>query len=796
MNRITSLVSSLLLLLILAPLYGESHARILLLNSYHKGYLWSDEITRGIEETFAGYSGNVDLYVEYLDTKRFSSDEYFSQLFTLINYKHKSVQYDLVIASDNNAFTFYRDKGKDIFGEIPFLFCGYNYLESDDLKGLEKTTGVNERADIKKNLRLIESIHKNAETILIITDSSPTGLRIVGEVEKIASDRSDKLPRIQLVYDISMENLTEKLRNLDQNVIVLLTFFFRDNEGQFFEYDQSTKLITDASAVPVYGAWGFEMGHGIVGGYLVDGFDQGVEVAGKAIQVLEGKDPRSIPVTYNTPLALRFDYKVMKKWGISSMTLPDQAEISYQADSFYGRYKKIIVFVLGGFLLFLLAFFAVLYGYLLSRKSGREVIEERNYVRRIINNSPSLICGLDPDGVVIFVNPVIETITGYGKDEIIGRNFWKLFYPGDEFNQVKKLFRDAVEGVVVDYEMTLVCKDRKKKNIVWNSLSRKDSSGKIIGYLGFGYDITRLKTVEENLNGANRELTAHRDHLEDLVANRTMELQISLDHLKRTQKKLVEAEKMAALGELVAGVAHEINTPVGIGVTAASHLEESVNDFEKSFKEGTASRQGVERFLNISRQSSQMILANMKRASSLIQSFKQVAVDQSSQEIRTFAIGSYIEEVLNSLQAQFRRTAYTVEILCPDNFQITSNAGAIAQILTNLIINSLTHGFEGMDEGSIKIAVEKNDKTVLIIYSDTGKGISKEHLEKIFDPFFTTKRGSGGSGLGMNIVYNLVTQSLNGQISCTSTVGEGTLFKIEFPVEIEKKERGPKSPSF
>lgn len=894
---------------------GET-ANVLLLNSYHKGYLWTDEITRGIEETLLG--NGVDLHVEYLDTKRFFSPEYFDQLSGLLTFKHKSFQYDLILLSDNNAFDFYKQRGSEIFGDVPVVFSGYNYLEEDALEGMDNITGVNERADLEINLDLIERIHPDISRIIVISDNTVTGSQINDELRKIKSTRSADKPELTLIDNVSMEELIFLLGSLGDDTIVYLTVFFRDKEGVFFEYDTASEMISRASSVPVYGTWSFHLGHGIIGGYLVDGFHQGRSAAQMALSILEGTDPRDIPPLMDTPVELSFDYEQLIRFEINMFRLPEQRIIVNWPESFLIKYRIQISVVLALIVLLVFAFLAVLYGFILSRRAEKEVrnheedlrttlysigdavistdlnqrvvrmnpvaeiltgwlngeamgkpideifkiynaltgeevenpvanvlrdgdisgiprhttlvardgreykisdsaapihdddgtvtgvvlvfrniseeyriqeelLKERNYVRRIINNAPSLICGLDTHGITVFINPVIEKITGYSEEEIIGKNFWKLFYPGEEFLQVKKLLKDSLDGVVVDYEMTLTCRNGDRKTIVWNSFSRKDGDGNISGYLGFGYDITNLKMAEKKLYETNLELVNHKNNLEEIVADRTLELQLSLEHLQHTQEKLVESEKMAALGGLVAGVAHEINTPVGIGVTAASHLEEVIDDFRQLYDAGKVTKKDFENFLSLCSDSSSMILANMKRAADLIHSFKQVAVDQSSQGIRSFQIKMYMEEILMSLHAQLRRTSFEVLFNCPEEFLVNSNPGALSQIITNLVMNSLTHGFEGMDEGSITIDVRKSDDQALIIYGDTGRGIPENNLRKIFEPFFTTKRGEGGSGLGMNIVYNLVTQSLGGHINCTSEEGKGTWFEIEFPLKIQKE---------
>ena len=292
--------------------------------------------------------------------------------------------------------------------------------------------------------------------------------------------------------------------------------------------------------------------------------------------------------------------------------------------------------------------------------------------------------------------------------------------------------------------------------------------------------------LEDEVLARTQELRDLNDSLENKVKARTSELQESLDRLRQTQDQLVESEKMAALGGLVAGVAHEINTPVGIGVTAASHLEDKTKKFAAIYESGKLSRSDFENYIKVAIETSKMILSNMNRAASLIQSFKQVAVDQSSEEIREFKVKEYVNEILTSLTPKLKKTQHKLIVDCADNIVMNSFPGAMSQIMTNLLINSLKHGFDGIDEGVINITITKENDNLLLVYKDSGVGISEEHLKKIFDPFFTTKRGQGGSGLGMHIVYNLVTQTLGGKIQCTSKIGEGATFKLEMPLVINK----------
>ena len=259
----------------------------------------------------------------------------------------------------------------------------------------------------------------------------------------------------------------------------------------------------------------------------------------------------------------------------------------------------------------------------------------------------------------------------------------------------------------------------------------------------------------------------------------------TLENLRATQSQLVESEKMAALGSLVAGVAHEVNTPIGIGVTAASLLDEKLNQIIEIYQEGSLKRSELENFLETAQQSSTIILSNLDRAANLIQSFKQVAVDRASESQRKFQLKAYIHEVLHSLQPKLKSTQHQVIVRDFPEVELNSYPGAFAQILTNLVLNSLIHAYEPEDAGTIAITLQQESDRVILEYTDDGRGISPENLSQIFDPFFTTKRGRGGTGLGLHIIYNLVTQKLQGTIECESEEGVGTKFTIELPLNLD-----------
>ena len=252
-----------------------------------------------------------------------------------------------------------------------------------------------------------------------------------------------------------------------------------------------------------------------------------------------------------------------------------------------------------------------------------------------------------------------------------------------------------------------------------------------------------------------------------------------LERIENTQEQLIQTEKLASLGGLVAGVAHEINTPVGVGVTAASTLHNATQLRKQNFERNELTATDLNDYFALAQQSSSIILNNLKRAADLIQSFKQVAVDQTSLEKREIPIKEYVEEVLLSLRPKLKKTAISVELQCPDDLRLTSFPGALAQVLTNLLMNALTHAYPDGGQGTIGINIAALDHGARIIFSDDGCGIAADALNKIFDPFYTTRRGEGGSGLGLHICHNLVTRQLKGSIHASSEPGQGTTFAIE-----------------
>lgn len=287
-----------------------------------------------------------------------------------------------------------------------------------------------------------------------------------------------------------------------------------------------------------------------------------------------------------------------------------------------------------------------------------------------------------------------------------------------------------------------------------------------------------------------REILDLNHNLENAVEERTAELQNSLEKLsatikdlKDTQRKLVEQEKMASLGGLVAGVAHEINTPIGVAITATSHLSESIDTLNKAFNSGQLTKSAFRESVDDMAETTQMVFKNLERAAAQVRSFKMVAVDQSNEDQRDFNLREYLDNIIMSLRPRLKRTQHVINLDMPDDVTLFSFPGVYSQIFTNLIMNSLIHGFEGMDNGVITIHAELEGKQLRLDYYDNGRGVPEQIRDRIFDPFVTTNRHRGGTGLGTHILYNLITQVLKGRIELLDDTPRGVHFSMVIPLQ-------------
>lgn len=411
------------------------------------------------------------------------------------------------------------------------------------------------------------------------------------------------------------------------------------------------------------------------------------------------------------------------------------------------------------------------------------IIDREYTVRRVhqlsqaTEESPASVVITNTRGIIEYVNKKCCSVTGYQKEELVGHTP-RILKGGDLPHAV---YADLWQTISGGKEWRGELHNRRKNGeYFWEDVAIspiRNRNGETTHYLAVKEDITQRKELEDALGTLLSTL-------DQRVAQRTMELDAKVEELERTRNKLIDSEKMASLGRLVAGFAHEINTPIGISVAGSSQIEEAIMALEKLLEADEVEEEKIFHIMDIIREASVLTLSNLRRAGALIASFKRTSVDQSSEEMRLFNVLETSQDVVRSLHNRLKKTAIKVTLKCPQLFQVLGLPGILDQLLTNLIMNSIIHGFEeGTKAGDIVVEIAKREGRLELLYSDTGVGMADAVREKIFEPFFTTHRAHGGSGLGLYLCYNLVTSKLNGTIRCESAVGQGVRFHISFPIE-------------
>lgn len=608
--------------------YGDKNLKsILIINSYHDGYLWSNETKDGINDSFN--ESDFDFYtrIEHMDTKNISSDEYLSKLVEHYKYKYDKDEFDLIIAADDNAVKFLLRHGEELFADTPVFFCGVNTLETHDFSNSDNFYGVVEKHSMLETTKIALKLNPNIKHIYLVTDDSITGKATKRDAENDFSSM-DWDVELHTFDDMSFKDILESISNLnEEDSIVVHSYFVVDTNGDSYPLEYTAKMVVSESAVPVFGIFKFGFGEGSVGGMLLEGYTQGYRVGSMVTDFLEKGEVEGdrfiVDSSFNR---YYFDYNVIKENGYNVDLLPKESIIINLPISFY----------------------------------------DKN--RNIINISIAIVALL-----MIYV-----------------------------------------------------------------------------------YILRR-------------------------------QIKYQTDKVVKTQTQLIETEQMASLGRLVAGVAHEVNTPIGIGVSLSSLIKSETNKITDKLRGKQLSQGVLVDYLNKMEESSELMENTMNRASELIENFKQVSVDQTVNKKRTIELTQYFKDVISSLHSEMKNKNIKVQIESSEEINLYCSTGTMYQILLNLVMNSIKHGFESSKNGEINISLSKINyddrrKSVRIIYRDNGRGIPKNLLDKIYDPFFTTKEHDGGSGLGLNIVHKLVTEKLGGEIHCRSEEKKFTEFEIIIPM--------------
>jgi len=400
-----------------------------------------------------------------------------------------------------------------------------------------------------------------------------------------------------------------------------------------------------------------------------------------------------------------------------------------------------------------------------QRRAEDEVAEGRRRLQEVIDTVPAVINVKDMQLRYVLMNRYMASIFNIEPEDAIGRTTTDVMsrYGAQKTDENDQRVLAAGKELGF-YEEEYVDSSGTMRQWLVNKLPLRGSDGEVKHIVTVALDIGERKRNELEMRKARDAAEA------------------ALRHLRETQNSLIEAEKLAALGRLVAGVAHEVNNPVGISLTVASSLERKTAMFAEEVARGDLRRSSLNEFVETSRSAAAQLVGNLNRAAELIQSFKQVAADRSYSDQRTFNLADLTDQVVMSLRPGIRKQNLTLTVECQPNLVMDSYPGPYGQVLTNLFLNSVAHAFPGGVAGEVSIKVhEHGDDHVEVLFADNGSGMTSDIRKRAFDPFFTTRRNDGGTGLGLHIVYSIVTSRLGGQIHLQSEAGKGTQVQMILP---------------
>ncbi|NQY22939.1 MAG: PAS domain-containing sensor histidine kinase [Campylobacteraceae bacterium] len=765
---------------------------ILNLYSYDNLNKNSLEIKQSLKKELAGVNMPYVLYNEYLNYKNFEQKEYFELLSKFYLDKYKNTDINLILATNQISYEFLREYKHKLFPNAKVIVSKVNNIVFDDKNS--KFSFIKEENSIHKMIAYIEDHHENINHIYILSDQKK---QTQDKLKKIKEDifLNDYDYSFEFSKSTSLQNIRKEIHALKEDTIIIIYDFNFINNKKITNYQNIFKSLFDDNLVYAMSSYELKKNN------FLGSLDYSNELLGRSYALLikvllKGNILDKSIVKYDLRI-FTFNEQKLSDFNIYRDIFPEDSIILNKIEIGHNLFHEDeYVFT---FLLFFIScslfFMIFLINKMLKMKKSTLEIEDVNIVVKeseaqvvsLLDNLPGIVYrskNIYFDEIEYLSKGVFELIA-YTKEQILESkpSYLDIILPSYK-KEYKEKIKTAIENKSpyhIRYEIKTF--NDEIKTVYEIGIGVYDSSYKLIAIEGSISDITELSQAQNKILklNANLEHTVYERTVELEESNK--ELQRLISSSKQSHQHLLQSEKMASLGSLVAGVSHEINTPIGLALMGITHFSDITCDIEKSYKENKLDEKDFELYLETSNELANTITTSLIRAADLIKSFKQIAVDQSSEEIRTFDLEAYVKEVLLSIRNKTKKTKHKINIICKKKIIISSYPGAISQIITNLVMNSISHAFKNKEEGIINIHLEQDMKRIHISYSDNGIGIKKEYLAQIYDPFFTTAREEGGSGLGLNILYNIVTSKLKGSIKCNSMVDVGTEFKITFILE-------------
>lgn len=711
--------------------------RILVINSYNYGYDWSDGELAGLQESFEGRHREFQLFVEYLDTKRFHRKEHFPAMANLLEEKYASQEIDVLVAMDNAALEFASQYRNRLFLGVPLIFCGVNNFQPEMIEGQSQITGIAERHDPEGTLNLALKLLPKTHRVIVLHDYTDTGQAMRKELENIA----DHFPNIEFRFleEAPIETTVSRLKKLSDGEIVLILTYSLEQGGRTFANWELAKLVSQNTQVPVFGLLAELLGHGVVGGMMLEGKDQGHRIAGVALRILAGTPATDIPVQLSNMSRPMFDYAVMRQFKIGAERLPSGAQIIHQPDTSNAVDKKAF-WLLFGATLFIATSISIIFGNIRGRqKAEMDRKESEARFRLLVEQAPEAILIHDVDADrFIDCNPKAAKLFGCTSKEVMRHGPQQFYVPRQpDGKPIPESMHDNVERALAGEEVRF-------ERTVLNGRNEK-----------IYCEVTLVKFP-------SKESRLLRASYTDVTERKKMESQ------------LIQADKMRAIGELSSGIAHDFNNQLsgilGHAELLLNRLEPGkLSDFAQNIKNSAQSAADLTRKL----------LSFSYKTEHL-----QVPVD----------IHTSLKETISVLKRSLDKRIRLVQHLDAIERTVLGDSSQLQNAFLNIAINARDAMPEG---GELVIATEEvvldttssrnfvqepnPGRYLKISLSDTGCGMDKKLQSRIFEPFYTTKEAGQGTGLGLASVYGTVVGH-KGHISVYSEVGQGTTFHLYLPL--------------
>jgi len=513
-RKIGLLVLVVCLYLICAPLtYLEANQRknVLVLHSYHQGLGWTDGITQGIESSLRRTDQEIELFFEYMDTKRIHDAQHFQNLYELYRHKYRNRRFDVIISSDDHAFNFLLPHHQELFPDTPIVFCGVNDFKDSMLVGHNLITGVVEAFDIKGTMDVAVQLHPNAKEVIVIVDKTLSGTIVKELMMKDIPYFKDVL-RFTFLEDLDMSEVLERVKNLPTDSIVFLISLLIDKSGNTFSFEKSCALISQNSSVPIYSHSDVYLGHGLVGGMLNCGDAQGQMAGEMASRILHGEKVKDIPVVKESPKRYKFDYEQMQRFGIKLSSLPEGSIVINKPYSFYSKYKRLVWSLIAG-LAGLVLIILILSINIINRRRVEMTLRESEATARALLNTPTDAMALiDTRGIILDANETMACRLGKSVNELIGLFGWDLIPP--ELAQSRKAFADKViqSGKSVRFE-------DERQGMYYDNVFYPvfDAQGKTTKIAVMARDLTEHKKVEEEIREIKESYDRIMDNADEVI---------------------------------------------------------------------------------------------------------------------------------------------------------------------------------------------------------------------------------------------------------------------------------------